>query len=334
MSDLTGVGAYVPRYRITASTIADAWDGFRARGVDEKRVAGADEDAVTMAVAAAERAIADAGVDRAQIGTLALGTTTPPVDEGDVGVTVAEVLGLDACVDVRTATQSTRAGTRALRAAVDSSGPALAVASDAPVGAPDDAVGHAAGAGAVALVAGADDGDGGGDGDGDGDPEELDRPTVTGTATYAREYPGTRFRRRGADTVETYGAAAYEREAYTATIAGAYAALPDPPTDAAPTAPDGSLPGRAGRAIEGATVHHLADELGDTGAASPLFGLLAAWEAGADSVAVLGYGDGAGVDAVAVEGSRSVEWRRPATDLTYAEYLRKRGDVLSAGGER
>ncbi|MFC7068703.1 hypothetical protein [Halobaculum lipolyticum] len=326
MTVLLGVSAYVPRSRIAASTIAEAWDGFRARGVEEKRVAGADEDTVTMAVAAAQRAIADADVDRAAIGTLALGTTTPPVDEGDVGVTVSEILGLEASVDVRTATQSTRAGTRALRTAVESTGTAVAVASDAPLGAPDDAVDHAAGAGAVAVVAG--------DGEVPTDSVEGDRPTVTGTATYGREYPGTRFRRRGAETVETYGAAAYEREAYTSTLAGAYAALSDPPTDVAPTAPDGSLPGRAGRAIDGATVHHLADELGDTGAASPLFGLLAAWEAGADSVAVLGYGDGAGVDAVAIEGTRSVEWRRPASDLTYAEYLRTRGHVLPSGGDR
>ena len=326
MTAVVGVGAYVPRSRIDAETIGEAWDGFRARGIDEKRVAGADEDAVTMAVAACERALSDAGVDRSAVETLALGTTTPPVDEGDVGVTVAEILGLDRGVDVRTSTQSTRAGTRALRTAAGSSGVALAVASDAPVGAPDDAVGHAAGAGAVAVVVG------------DARPtdeagEEDDHPSVTETATYAREYPGTRFRRRGAEAVETYGAAAYERDAYTTTIAGAYDALSEPATDVAPTAPDGSLPGRVARAVDGVTVHHLADELGDTGAASPLFGLLAAWEAGADAVTVLGYGDGASVDAVVVEGARSVEWRRPATDLTYAAYLRKRGHVLPSGGE-
>lgn len=312
---IESVGAYVPQYRITAETIGEAWDGFRARGVAEKRVAGADEDAVTMAVAACRDAIAASKTDRDAFGTLAVGTTTPPIDEGDVGVTVAEILGLDAGVDVAVFTQSTRAGTRAVRAALDADGPALAVAADCPRGSPDSAVDHAAGAGAVAVATG-DDG-----------------VTVDERATYAQEYPGTRFRRRGSEVVESYDATAYERDAYTTVIGGAVEGLSEPATALAPTAPDGSLPGRLRGVGDGGTVYHLADELGDTGAASPLFGLLDAWAAGEDRVTVVGYGAGASADALVVEGSLSVAWRRPATDVSYAEYLRKRGHVLPNGGE-
>ena len=315
MTAIESVGTHLPTYRITAEEIGEAWDGFRARGVAEKRVAGADEDAVTMAVAASKDAIDAASVDRSALSTLAVGTTTPPVEEGDIGATIAEILGLDERVDVAVFSQSTRAGTQALRTAVRADGPALAVAADCPRGTPDDAIDHAAGAGAVAAVTG-DSG-----------------ATVRETATYTQEYPGTRFRQRGSDAVETYDATAYERDAYTSTIDGALAELSDVPAALAPTAPDGSLPGRAGRLVDGATAYHLADELGDTGAASPLFGLLAAWDAGEETVAVLGYGAGSSVDALVVEGSLSVDWERPPTEITYGEYLRKRGHVLSEGGD-
>lgn len=325
MRAIESVGAYVPRQRITAEEIGDAWDGFRARGVEGKRVAGADEDAVTMAVAALRDAIADAGPDRASFETLAVGTTTPPVDEGGVGVTVAEILGLADDVEVIVHSQSTRAGTRALLSAVRADGPALAVAADCPRGDPDDAIDHAAGAGAVAVATGEQRSSG------PGTPSESGRARVAETATWAREYPGTRYRERGADAVETYGATAYEREAYTTAVEGAVGRLSEVPAALAPTAPDGSLPGRAGGVVD-ATVYHLAGELGDTGAASPLFGLLAAWDAGESTVAVVGYGDGA--DAVLVEGCSSVDWERPAVEVTYAEYLRKRGHIVSDGGDR
>jgi hydroxymethylglutaryl-CoA synthase len=311
------VGSYLPRYRITAAEIGDAWDGFRARGVTEKRVAGTDEDSVTIAVAALKDAITTSGYDREEFGTLAVATTTPPIDEGDIGVTIAEILGLAGELEVVVHTQSTRAGTRAVLSAHRAEGPALAAAADCPIGDPGDAVEHAAGAGAVALVL----------------DREDEGVSLSESATYTQEFPGTRFRRRGSETVETYDATAYEREAYTTAIGGAVDGLENPPAALAPTASDGSLPTRAAGAVEEGTVYHLADRLGDTGAASPLFGLVAAWEAGEQRVAMVGYGDGAGADALVFEGTHLVGWERPAEDVSYAEYLRKRGHVIAEGGE-
>ncbi|MFC7165141.1 hypothetical protein [Halospeciosus flavus] len=325
--DLTPVesaGAYVPRYTISAETIGEAWDGFRARGVSEKRVPAGDEDAVTMAVEAARDAIAASDVAREELSALALGTTTPPIDEGDVGVQVAEMLGLPRSVEVSVFTQSTRAGTRALLAASRADGPALAVASDCPLGEPDDALDHAAGAGAVAFLT-----------------AESGTVDLTDVATYAQEYPGTRFRRRGSESIEEYGATTYGRDAYATAVAGAVDGLDlggdadVEPTGVALSAPDGSLPGRGARRLPfDAEIYHLAGELGDTGAASALFGLLAAWEDGSENTVVVGYGDGAGADALVTTGTLDTDWRRTGHEITYAEYLRKRGHVLPDGGER
>jgi hydroxymethylglutaryl-CoA synthase len=317
VTGIAAAGAYAPRFRITADEFAEAFGSFDAAGVSEKAVPAADEDSVTMAVAAARDALAGGPVDRDEIAGLAVGSTTPPVDEGDVAARVAEILGLGRGVETSVHTQSTRAGTRAVVDAARMDGPALAVAADAPRGDPDDALGHAAGAGAVALVL-ADDG-----------PASVEE-----TAHYTREFAGTRFRERGSDAVETYDATAYERDAYTSVVAGAVDRLDSVGEVVAPTAPDGKLPYRATSGIDAdAEVVQAADELGDTGAASPLFGLCAAWADGASSVTVVGYGDGASADALTVSGTLAADWDRETEQVTYAEYARKRGYVISEGGD-
>lgn len=317
MTGIAAAGAYAPRFRITADEFRESFGSFDAAGVTEKAVPAADEDAVTMAVAAARDALADGPVGRDEVAGLAVGSTTPPVDEGDVAARVAEILGLGRGVETSVHTQSTRAGTRAVVDAARMDGPALAVAADAPRGDPDDALGHAAGAGAVALVL-ADDG-----------PASVEE-----TAHYTREFAGTRFRERGADTVSAYDATAYERDAYTSVVAGAVDGLDSVGEFLAPTAPDGKLPYRVTSGIDAdAEVVQAADELGDTGAASPLFGLCAAWRQGAESVTVVGYGDGASADALTVTGTLAADWERETERVSYGEYARKRGYVISEGGE-
>ena len=200
MKQIESVGTYVPRHRITAEEIGDAWEGYRARGIQEKRVTGYDEDSLTMAVSALKDALSESSLDRDEFSVLAVGTTTPPVEEGDIGVTIAEILGLSTDLDVQVFSQSTRAGVRAVLSALRAEKPALAVATDCPRGTADSALDHAAGAGAVAVATGSTG------------------PLVRETATSIREYPGTRFRQRGSDHVEAYGATAYERDSYTTLI--------------------------------------------------------------------------------------------------------------------
>lgn len=313
--NVESVGAYIPRYRITTETIGDALGSYSARGVAEKRVLSGDEDTVTMAVEATRKALADSAHSRDDLTTLAFATTTPPVDEGDVGVQVAEILGLSRDVEISVHTQSTRAGTRALLTALRADGPALAVAADSPQAAPNDGLDHAAGAGAVAFVAA---------------PGDV---SVTEVASYAREYPGTRFRQRGATSSEAYNATGYERKAYTDAVSGAATTLETVADAVALTAPDGSIPSRGARALSAdASAYHAARTLGDLGAASALFSLLAAWNEGEDNVTVLSYGDGAGADALTFAGHLDGDWERESVDISYTDYLRKRS-YLDAEGE-
>jgi len=143
----------------------------------------------------------------------------------------------------------------------------------------------------------------------------------------------TRFRQRGRSDVESYDATAFERDAYTSVVAGSVDALEEAGSALAPTAPDGSMPYRAGGAVAAdVDVYERSSSLGDTGAASALFGLITAWEAGEDDVVVVGYGDGASATAIRLTGSIRVEIPDETTSITYDDYLRKRGHIVSDDG--
>lgn len=312
---IEGVGVYTPRYRIDASAF-DAVGGFEARGVDTKSVAAGDEDSTTMAVEATEKALSGAEINRGAVTDLLVATTTPPVEEFDISATIAEILGLSSDVRTTVYSQSTNAGTRALCDGFGAEGPATVVAADHPQASPMDRIDHAAGAGAIAFVL---------------SPEgtvELQEST-----THTEEYPGTRFRQFGSDSVETYDATAYERRAFTEPIAAAVEELCNPAEAVAISAPNGSLPYRAARQFGfDADVYQAATDLGDLGAASALVSLVRAWNDDADRVTVVGYGDGASVDSLVLDGRITVSMDRTTDRIEYGEYLRKRGHIASTTG--
>ena len=349
---ITGVGAYVPLFRISAAEIAEAWGQFRGAGIREKAVPAADEDALTMAYEAGRRAL-DAieangpAVEETAVDWLGFASSNPPLAEEDLSVRLAAMLGVSERATTHTFTGSTRAGTRALWAGIDSvqafdssggrSPLALVVASDAPRGEPDDAIDHAAGAGAAAFVLERDS------------PERNGMVRILDRAQYNSPYPGTRFRR--GETTTELGVTGYEREAFVESIEGAVDGLEKSvDTDvAAIQAPDGKLPYRVASTIgvetdaigQMATVH----DLGDLGAASvPVTVARAlsdgnATDNGLGTVLAVGYGSGGGADAFVLErGDGSVPVNvdiESEASLTYSEYLRQRGIVTGdppAGG--
>src|SRR3972149_5907540 len=121
MVGITSAGAYIPIYRLERDEIARAWGGRSSGG--KRAVAGYDEDAVTMAVAAALDVFKRGG-DSAD--GLSLATTTAPYKEKLSAAIVASAADLPG--ECRTAdfTDSLRSGTIALKAALDAvkAGPA------------------------------------------------------------------------------------------------------------------------------------------------------------------------------------------------------------------
>lgn len=325
MTGIAGVGAYAPRFRITAAAFEDAWGRFEAAGVKEKAVPAADEDALTMSYEAATRALDAAAVDAADIDWLGVASSRPPIAEEDISARLGAMLGLSDAATRHVFTGSTRAGTRALWACLDAvdagSATGLVVAADCPAGTPDDGIDHAAGAGAAAFVVGPD-----------GGARIVDR------AEYAAPYPGTRFRRTGEAETRGLGITEYDRQAFTEAVGAAADRLAaiDDPAAAAIQAPDGKLPYRAAGAagvdaetIQAASTVH---ELGDLGAASVPVSLAKGLADGRESLLAVSYGSGAGADAFAVAADGDVPTRMALdgdASLSYAEYLRQRGVVTS-----
>jgi len=181
-----------------------------------------------------------------------LATTTPPLAEEEFAPRVVRALGGASGTRTTTATASPLAGVDVLERAIEADGPALAIAADAPTGDPAEAD-HRLGAAAVAFLV------------------DDDAPvTLVDSAAHADEYPGVRYRERGAEAVDALGVTTYERDAVGESIAAVLETLTaDELVGAALHQPNGGLPYRVGGrtdltndAIERGTV---VDRVGDAG---------------------------------------------------------------------
>ncbi|WP_336325608.1 zinc ribbon domain-containing protein [Halovenus sp. HT40] len=327
MTAIEQLGTYVPRYALSAETVEEAWGQFHGAGIEQTAVPGGDEDTLTMAYEAAANALAASDRNTAEIDRLIVATTTPPLEEEAMGSRLRSTLGLDESIRSRQLTGSTRAGAEALLTAAEAPGTALVVASDSPRGAPDSEIEQAGGAGAVAAVVGDDDGG-----------------EITDHAAHVEAVPGTRFRPAGDGETDGLGIATYDRAAYTSAVGAVGTEVGVEGVDAvALQAPNGKLPYRAAGALNVETETIAAgtnvSQIGDTGAASTLFGLATAARSEAEETVIIGYGSG-DATALAVDGSVPV-----ATDphdeivpterksLSYGEYLRIRGEITTGEPE-
>ena len=148
MVGIAAFGGYVPRYRLGAGT-----DGWHSRA--ERAVANFDEDSVTMAVAAGLDCLA--GRDRLLIDGLLFATTTPPYAEKGCASIIAAALDLRRDIFTADITDSLRAGTTALKQALDSvtagsAAQVLVIAGDSRQGAPKGDAERNSGDGAAAFI--------------------------------------------------------------------------------------------------------------------------------------------------------------------------------------
>jgi 3-hydroxy-3-methylglutaryl CoA synthase/uncharacterized OB-fold protein len=153
MVGITSYGAYVPLFRLNREALAKG-----ARG--EKAICGFDEDSVTMAAAAASDCLN--GLDRGTVDGLYFATTTSPYKEKLAAPIIA--MAADLREDIFTAdfAHSLRAGTSALRAAIDaikagSAKKVMVAAADCRLGTPGSAFEQNFGDGAGALLIGDSD---------------------------------------------------------------------------------------------------------------------------------------------------------------------------------
>lgn len=150
MAGIVSYGAYIPLYRVGKET-----SGWGASA--EKAVANFDEDSVTMAVAAALDCLR--GIDRSQVDAVFFASTTSPYQEKQASTIVATAADLRGDLFTTDCTNSLRAGTTALRMALDAvkSGSArwvLVVVADCRMGPPKGTFDRSSGDGAAAFLIG------------------------------------------------------------------------------------------------------------------------------------------------------------------------------------
>ena len=111
MAGISSFGAYVPRYRLGAET-----EG--GNSPQERSIANFDEDSVTMAVAAGIDCLR--GQDRQAVDGIIFATTTTPYSEKQCAAIIATAVDLRRDIFAADVTDVLRAGTTALKSALDS----------------------------------------------------------------------------------------------------------------------------------------------------------------------------------------------------------------------
>jgi len=157
---IVAYGSYIPSTRLPLAMI----HGGRVKeGGPEKAVAGFDEDAITLAVAAAVDCLH--GMDRSNIDGVYFATTTSPFREKQAAAFIAKALDLCSNIETSDFTGTLRAAAGALLAAVhavrsDPRKRILVIAADTRLAAPRSPIEANTGDAAAAFVIGSDAGGG------------------------------------------------------------------------------------------------------------------------------------------------------------------------------
>ncbi|MGI8664216.1 MAG: OB-fold domain-containing protein [Acidimicrobiales bacterium] len=154
MRGILSWGTYLPHRRLDRTTIASIAGGGGGSGT--RTVASYDEDTTTMGVEAARAALLTAPLG-AVPSSLWFSTVSPAYLDKTNATAMHAALRLARTTPAYDAIGSVRSALGALRSALQSSGPALAVAADLRGGLPGSPDESAGGDGAAALLLGADD---------------------------------------------------------------------------------------------------------------------------------------------------------------------------------
>lgn len=167
MVGIVSYGFYIPQYRIKTEVIANVWgkdsdDVKKSLLIDEKTVAGIDEDSLTMAFESASSALSTVNVDRSKIKIVLFGSETHPYAVNPASTILAEFLGVEKNYLAFDTEFACKAATGALISAqglIKSgySDYALITASDKGMGKTHDVLEYTAASGSVSLLLGKDD---------------------------------------------------------------------------------------------------------------------------------------------------------------------------------
>jgi hydroxymethylglutaryl-CoA synthase len=161
---VSGWGSYIPLYRVTVEEIARVW-GKSPRHfkeellIDEKAVAGPDEDVATISVEASRNALSRARISPKELGAVFVGTESKPYAVKPTGTIVAEAISATPRLLSADMEFACKAGTECLQCCIGLVGSGminygLAIGADTAQGAPGDPLEFSAGCGGTAIIVG------------------------------------------------------------------------------------------------------------------------------------------------------------------------------------
>lgn len=338
---ITGYGAYVPRYRLPAKEVSRVWTGgFGGTPIQEKSVAGYDEDVATMSIEAARNALLRAGINPEGIRAVWVGSESHPYAVKPTSTIVAEALGIVPHTQAADWEFACKAGTEAIVAAIGLVGSsmvdyALAIGMDTAQGRPGDALEYTAAAGGAAFILG---------------PAEESLALIESTYSYVTDTPdfwrrayqkypehGQRFTGEPAYFKHITSAAQTYMEATNTTAQDyAYAVFHQPNTKF-PTRVAKSL----GFSQEQIGPGLLVSVIGNTYSGAAIVGLTSILDVAepGERILLVSFGSGAGSDAFGIQVTDKITERRDKapktgqyiarrTEIDYATYARMRDKLV------
>jgi len=349
MVGIVGYGVYVPRYRIKVEEIARVWKKngkavSAGLNVKEKAVGSFDEDACTIAVEAARRAVAQAGIKAEALGAVYVGSESHPYAVKPTASIVADAIGASpelTAADLEFACKAGTAGIQMCLALVESRIPGwvkygMSIGADTAQGKPNDALEFTAASGGAAFIV--------------GKKEDEVIAEVEETYSYTTDTPDF-WRRQHAEFPRHAGRFTGEPAYFKhveAAATGMMARVNMKPSDfdyAVFHQPNGKFPIRVAKKLgfeekqikQGMTT----PLIGNTYSGSMMIGLASILDKAKSGEKILGvsYGSGAGSDAFVLQATKNIDRKRPKKSvfemfeekeyIDYAEYVKFRKKLKS-----
>ncbi len=346
MAGIIGYGAYVPRLRIKVEEIARVWNEdarsiSKGLNIHEKSVPSLDEDAATIAVEAARKAVLHAGIDSEELGAVYVGSESHPYAVKPTATIVVRAIGAGtaiAAADLEFACKAGTAGMQILMGMADSGmiSYGMAIGTDTSQGRPGDALEYTASAGGAAFIIGSK-------------KEEM-IAEILKTVSYTSDTPDF-WRREGAN-FPSHGGRFTGEPGYFKHVLHATKLLFEKtgfkPSDfkyAVFHQPNGKFPLNAAKLL-GFTEKQVEEGLltpiiGNTYSGASMLGLAAVLDKAmpGEKVLVTSFGSGAGSDSFAIEVRDSILKKRGRTEavreqiekdkiyIDYAQYLKARNSI-------
>lgn len=346
MTGIVGYGIHIPIYRIKVEEIARMWnedaESIKSNlNIKEKTVPGRNEDAATIAVEAARRAVRHAGISPKEIGAVYVGSESHPYAVKPTATVVMEAIDAGPrtmVADLEFACKAGTAGMQMVMGLVESNmiNYGIAIGSDTSQGRPGDALEYTASAGGAAFIIG----------------KEKDKVIAEfiKTVSYTTDTPD--FWRREGSRFPSHGGRFTGEPAYFKHITNATQMLfeetgmkPEDFTYAVFHQPNGKFPCNVAKQL-GFTekqIEHglLTPMIGNTYSGSTMLGLAATLDVAkaGDLILATSFGSGAGSDSFAIEVKDGIEVSRsrllPVKELMgrkkiyldYANYLKNSGSI-------